>query len=127
MLGSKPRSIHLFLLDGTPDGIREAQIAMSTIRALAFPQPLLARIKSEFSEHINRPGVYILIGHDEAAPDQTHAYIGESEDVCERLNRHLSDKTEKAKTKWWTHTIIFTVKDDNLTKAHIRYVEARLI
>jgi predicted GIY-YIG superfamily endonuclease len=127
MLVSKPRSVNIFLLDGTPEGIREAQIAMSTIRALAFPQSLFGRIKKEFSEHISRPGVYILIGNDESKPDQTRAYIGESEDVCERLSRHLNDKTDKAKTTWWANTIIFTVKDDNLTKAHIRYVEARLI
>lgn len=127
MLGSKPRSINIFLLDGTPEGIREAQIAMSTIRALAFPQTLFGRIRKEFFEHVSRPGVYILIGHDDGMPDQTHAYIGESEDVGERLLRHLNDKTDKAKTAWWTNTIIFTVKDDNLTKAHIRYVEARLI
>lgn len=97
---------------------------MSTIRALAFPQPLFSRIKKEFHDHISRPGVYLLIGEDDMASGKPRAYIGESEDVGERLARHLSDS---AKTTWWRNTVVFTVKDDNLTKAHIRYVEARLI
>lgn len=32
----RPRSINIFLLDGDPDGIRIAQISMSTIQAIAF-------------------------------------------------------------------------------------------
>ena len=32
----KPRSINIFLLDGDPNGIRVAQIMMSTIQAIAF-------------------------------------------------------------------------------------------
>ena len=32
----KSRSINIFLLDGDPSGIRIAQIAMSTIQAIAF-------------------------------------------------------------------------------------------
>jgi hypothetical protein len=32
----KPRSINIFLLDGDPNGIRVAQIMMSTIQAIAI-------------------------------------------------------------------------------------------
>ena len=36
----KARSINIFLPDGDPDGVKMAQIAMSTIQAIAFRPPL---------------------------------------------------------------------------------------
>jgi len=65
---SKPRSINIFLLDGDPNGIRVAQISMSTIQAIAFRRNQLRRVLDAFKE-IERPGVYILIGADETVSD----------------------------------------------------------
>ena len=62
----KPRSINIFLLDGDPNGIRVAQISMSTIQAIAFRRNQLRRVREAFPE-IERPGVYILIGADDDA------------------------------------------------------------
>lgn len=70
----KPRSINIFLLDGDPNGIRVAQISMSTIQAIAFRRNQLRRVREAFPE-IERPGVYILIGADEDAQDRQLAYI----------------------------------------------------
>lgn len=47
-------------------------------------------------------------------------YIGEAENVFVRLNQHLSAKD------FWNEAIIFTSKDENLNKAHIKYLENRL-
>lgn len=47
-------------------------------------------------------------------------YIGEAESIKDRLRNHLSKD-------FWTHVVFFISKDDNLTKAHIRYLEGRLI
>ena len=55
----KPRSINIFLLDGDPNGIRVAQISMSTIQAIALRRNQLRRVREAFPE-IERPGVYIL-------------------------------------------------------------------
>ena len=65
----KPRSINIFLLDGDPNGIRVAQIMMSTIQAIAFRRNKLGEVRKTFPE-IERPGVYILIGEDENEPDR---------------------------------------------------------
>lgn len=81
---TKPRSINIFLLDGDPNGIRVAQIMMSTIQAIAFRRNKLGEVRKTFPE-IERPGVYILIGEDESEPDRQLAYIGESEGVGDRL------------------------------------------
>ena len=47
-------------------------------------------------------------------------YVGEAESIKDRVKGHL-DKD------FWNHIAFFTSKDENLTKAHIRYLEGRLI
>ncbi|MCA3351439.1 MAG: GIY-YIG nuclease family protein [Roseomonas sp.] len=118
----KPRSINIFLLDGDPDGVKVAQIAMSTIHAIAFRRNQLRRVRDTFPE-IERPGVYVLIGADETEPGRLLGYIGESEGVGGRLATHSADSARN----FWTDTVVLVSKDENLTKSHARYVEASLI
>lgn len=122
----KPRSINIFLLDGDPNGIRVAQISMSTIQAIAFRRNQLRRVREAFPE-IERPGVYILIGADEDAQDRQLSYIGESEGVGARLSYHNSNEGGRDAKGFWTDTVVLISKDENLTKSHARYVEACLI
>lgn len=122
----KPRSINIFLLDGDPNGIRVAQISMSTIQAIAFRRNQLRRVREAFPE-IERPGVYLLIGSDENEPDRLIAYIGESEGIGSRLYTHNSNDAGRDPKAYWTDTVVLISKDENLTKSHARYVEACLI
>lgn len=117
---SRARSINIFLLDGETDGVRSAQIAMSTIHAVAFKRSQLVRVRNEFKE-IARPGVYLLLG--ENVEGDRIAYVGESEDVAARLQRHTTIDTKD----FWIDTIAFVSKDENLTKSHARFVESLLI
>ncbi|MER6194903.1 GIY-YIG nuclease family protein [Streptomyces cyaneofuscatus] len=48
-------------------------------------------------------------------------YIGEGEEVRIRLDAHVREKD------FWSSAFVLTTKDDSLNKAHIRYLEARLI
>lgn len=123
---NKPRSINIFLLDGDPNGIRVAQISMSTIQAIAFRRNQLRRVREAFPE-IERPGVYILIGADEEAQDRQLGYIGESEGIGARLSYHNSNEAGRDTKGFWTDTVVLISKDENLTKSHARYVEACLI
>jgi hypothetical protein len=123
---NKPRSINIFLLDGDPNGIRVAQISMSTIQAIAFRRNQLQRVREAFPE-IERPGVYILIGNDEDVQDRQLAYIGESEGIGARLSYHNSNEAGRDAKGFWIDTVILISKDENLTKSHARYVEACLI
>lgn len=122
----KPRSINIFLLDGDPNGIRVAQISMSTIQAIAFRRNQLRRVREAFPE-IERPGVYILIGADDNQADQQLAYIGVSEGIGGRLSTHNSNESGRDAKAFWTDTVVLISKDENLTKSHARYVEACLI
>ncbi|MEI7571638.1 MAG: GIY-YIG nuclease family protein [Phenylobacterium sp.] len=124
---SKPRAINIFLNDGDPEGLRSAQISLSTILAIGFRKLQLKAARTAFPE-LERPGVYILTGEDVNNPDQRVAYIGESEGVAGRLQYHATGKDQFGlKMGFWSNTFVIVSKDENLTKSHARYIEARLI
>ncbi|MDP1900160.1 MAG: GIY-YIG nuclease family protein [Rubrivivax sp.] len=110
-------TIKLFLPHGDARRLRVGEVSNWTGKALAAPrtelEDLLARDELESS------GVYFLLGVN---PDTggSLAYIGEAEVIRERLKQH------KAKD-FWTSVVVFVSKDENLTKAHVRYLENRLL
>lgn len=63
-------------------------------------------------------GVYLLLGKDEEGKELV--YIGEAESILKRLNQHLNQKD------FWNEAIVFISKDENLNKAHVKYLENRL-
>ncbi len=69
-------------------------------------------------EELKKTGVYLLFGKDEENNDLV--YIGEAEVLFDRLKQHLTQKD------FWYETIAFLSKDENLNKAHIKYLESRL-
>jgi len=112
------KSIRIYLKDGTVTGIRFGEIVNQTIMSVACPRNRVSELKS-YSE-ANRPGVYFLFGIDGETGD-TKAYIGEAENVYERLQDHL------AKKEFWNEVIFFVSKDENLTKSHVKYLESNTI
>jgi hypothetical protein len=110
-------TIKLFLVHGDPKRLRTAELSNWTGKAVAGPRSefdgVLARDESD------RSGVYFLTGAD---PESGRAaiYIGEAENIRDRIKAHLEKD-------FWNQVIHFTSKDENLTKAHIRYLEGRLI
>ena len=70
-------------------------------------------------EELSSPGVYLLTGVDPESGDNA-IYIGEAENVASRLKGHASKD-------FWNSVTVFMSKDENLTKAHIRYLEGILI
>jgi hypothetical protein len=111
------QSIRIFLADGSVTGIRHAEVVNWTGQAVACPRNRVAELKDW--EEAQRPGVYLLFGTDEAT-GRAAVYIGEAEHVLVRMQEHLANKD------FWNEIILFTNKDQNLTKAHVRYLESRL-
>lgn len=118
------RSIRLFLVDGTPNGLLTAEIMNWTGHVLTGP-------RSKLTELVQRPecartGVYFLVGPDPDDSLRTRVYIGESDDVAQRLKTH--NRPEEAGGKdFWERVCLVTSKDQNLTKAHVKYLESKLI
>lgn len=115
------RTIRLFLVDGSPTGVLTAEIMNWTGHILSAPRARIVEVLKR--TEASRTGVYFLIGSDPADSVQPIVYIGESDNVGERLATHSRDENKA----FWETTCIITNKDSNLTKAHVRYLESRLI
>lgn len=113
------KQLRLFLVDGTPGGLTTAQIMNWTGQVLSGRRSDLADLLRR--PEAQRPGVYLLLGDDETAIGGVRCYIGEAEDVADRLRNHQRTK------EFWDRVVVITSTDENLTKGHIRYLEARLI
>lgn len=120
-MGSKVRSIHIFLNDGEPEGLRSANIPLHSIIGIAFKDVQFAQAKQVFEGELGRPGVYVLLGQGEDS--KPAAYIGESENIAQRLQCHAGKKPPIE----WNEALAFVSKDDILTKGHVRFAEAELI
>lgn len=110
-------TIKIFLAHGDPKRLRTAELSNWTGKAVAGPRSefdsVLARDESQNS------GIYFLTGIDPET-GKSAVYIGEAESIRDRVKSHLGKD-------FWNHIAFFTSKDENLTKAHIRYLEGRLI
>jgi hypothetical protein len=110
-------TIKIFLAHGDPKRLRTAELSNWTGKAVAGPRSefdgVLAREESEKS------GVYFLAGN-EPESGRPAIYIGEAESIRDRVRSHLEKD-------FWNQVIYFVSKDENLTKAHIRYLEGKLI
>ncbi len=110
--------LKIYLANGSVTGIRHAEIVNWTGQAIAVPRVHIKEL-SEWEE-TQRPGVYFLFGYN-AESGNSLVYVGEAEHIQKRLSQHLAGK------EFWNEAICFTNKDENLTKAHVKYLEARLI
>lgn len=110
-------TIKLFLAQGDPKRLRTAELSNWSGKAVAAPRSELDA--AIYRDEARQPGVYILTGVD---PETGKAalYIGEAESIKDRVKTHLS-------RDFWNHLVFFVSKDENLTKAHVRYLEGRLI
>jgi len=111
------KSIRIYLADATVTGIRYVELVNWTGHGLACPRNKLSEL-SGWSE-ASKPGVYFLF-EGRNADAKPVAYIGESENVASRLTSHDRNK------EFWNEVVIFTSKDDNLTKSHIKFLESAL-
>ena len=112
------KTIKLFLMDADPDGRMICELSNWTGKAYRIP-------RGKVKDCADRPelkstAVYILFGRPESSSDKPRAYIGEAENIYSRLVQHVSEK------EFWNEAVVFISKDENLNKAHIKYLESRL-
>lgn len=113
------RTIQLFLVDGTPNDLRKATIHGWTGSVLVSSQSTFAKLTQR--DEADRTGVYILHGPDMDQPSSMRVYIGSANSVRERI------KQSAEKRVFWETAIAVTTSDDDLSKGHAEYLEARLI
>lgn len=110
------RSLELYFIDGRPDGMLTAEVFNWTGHVLMAPRTRIAAALAR--REARYTGVYILLGEMDGEPG---AYVGEGEDISERIRSHDIRKD------WWTTAVLVTSAANNLHKAHVKYLEARLV
>jgi len=113
---TRGRSLELSFVDGYADGMLTAEVFNWTGHVLRIPRTRLAEGLKR--KEAAQTGVYLLIGEDETGP---LAYIGEAEDMARRLSQHARDRD------WWNEAVLVTTYGDALHKAHVKYLESRLV
>ncbi len=112
-MNSRPRTIQIFLPDGSANGIKVAEFTSKVVKAIQVPK---ARLK-DFAKRpeANLPGVYFLFG-DSDQTAEPKVYIGETENCHKRLGQHL-------KKDFWFDAVVVVSKTETLTKSHIKFLE----
>ena len=112
------KTIKLFLMDADPNGRIICELSNWTGKAYRIPRGKLKDCADR--QDLRTTAVYFLFGKAESASVKPRVYIGEAENVYNRLGQHLSEKV------FWNEAVVFLSKDKNLNKAHIKYMESCL-
>lgn len=118
MIKNLGQTLKIFLADGVPEGLRIIEKSNWIGKCLACTRTQFPKIKDRVE--FKKTGVYLIYGMD-LNDLQPTIYIGEGDPVLQRLEAHDRNKD------FWDHLILFTSKDENLNKAHIQYLESRLV
>lgn len=112
------RKLTIYMLDGAATGPKTIEIGNWSGKAVYSPRASLKSLlkRSEF----DFPGVYFLRSDSESYEFDESIYIGEAEELRARLKQHIADRD-------FDSVVCFLSKDEMLTKAHIKYLESRLI
>ncbi len=111
------KTIRQFLIDGQADGRWISELSNWTGKAYKIPRTYVNQCTDR--DDLSNTGVYFLLGRNDET-DEEQVYIGETENILNRLKQHLFEKD------FWTECIVFISKDNNLNKAHIKYLENHL-
>lgn len=108
----------MFLMDAEPNGRMICELSNWTGKAYRIPRNKVKDCSDR--NELKGTAVYLLFGKPELNEEKIPVYIGEAENVYNRLIQHVSEKD------FWNEAVIFISKDENLNKAHIKYLESRL-
>ncbi len=112
--------IELFLVNGTADSLVIAELSNWNGKAIKIPR---IEVSSCTRDDITQAGVYFLFCKEDDGTDSV--YIGEAENVKERLVQHLRDYQSEKEKYYWNTAVVFIGRD--LNKALIRYLENRFV
>lgn len=115
------RTLKLYLVDGLPSGVITAELGNWSGKVLVASRSVLPDLVKR--AETDQTGVYLLIGPDPASSTRTLVYVGESDVVRRRLISHDKDESKQ----FFTRICVVVSKDENLTKAHGRYLESRIL
>lgn len=96
--------LQFILEEENPNGIIECSV--DDWFGISYKIPRNKLKEASTLDYINNTGVYILFGDDENTAEKI-AYIGEAEDIYNRLSQHNKNKD------YWNECIVFVSKDNS--------------
>ena len=114
------KSIELFLANGNADSLIIAELSNWNGKAIKIPR---IEVSGCNREDFASAGVYFLFCKEDDGTDSV--YIGEAENIKERLVQHLRDYQSEKEKYYWNTAVVFIGRD--LNKALIRYLENRFV
>lgn len=108
------KTIQIFLTDGSPRGIKLADITSNIEQAVFIPRSKMSEAVGR--REVSRPGVYFLFGENEDS-SRPMAYIGKSRDCLSRIKNHDHKKD------FWNYAVLIVSKTESFTQTHIEYLE----
>lgn len=120
---SSPKTILLYLMDGTVTGRVKASLSNWTGVTYVLPRTTLHL--SNDREELRKTGVYLLFGTDEEGSQKV--YVGQArerkngEGVLRRIKEHVGED----KLDYWTHAVLIVTSNDAFGPTEISYLENR--
>ena len=114
------KKLTIYMIDGTEYGPRIAEIGNWVGKAFYAPRTTISKVinRPEF----DNPGIYCLKSNSDSETYQEKIYIGEAENIKNRIKQHLQNSK-----KDFVEMLFFISKDDLLTKTQIKYLESRIV
>lgn len=114
------KKLTIYMIDGTEYGPRIAEIGNWVGKAFYAPRTTISKVINR--EEFENPGIYILKSNSDSESYQEKIYIGEAENIKNRIKQHLQNSKKE-----FVEMLFFISKDDLLTKTQIKYLESRIV
>lgn len=108
------KTIQVFLTDGSPRGIKLAEITSNIEQAIFIPRSKMNEASKR--KEVSRPGLYFLFGNN-GENSKPMVYIGQSRNCLDRI------KTHDQKKDFWNYAVLIISKTESFTQTHIEYLE----
>ena len=115
---SNPFTIRIYVPEGDPEGIRIIDRLSSTGIFFAFPRTKWNNLKTR--KDLTNAGIYILSGYASSDDDLPTIYVGQADNVRNRMEQHDKNKD------FWDKAIVF-VSANKLNSAHAKWLEYALV
>ncbi|WP_321307235.1 GIY-YIG nuclease family protein [Marinifilum fragile] len=108
------KTIQVFLTDGSPRGIKLAEITSNIEQAIFIPRSKMNEASKR--KEVSRPGIYFLFGKN-GEDRKPLVYIGQSRNCLDRI------KTHDQKKDFWNYAVLIISKTESFTQTHVEYLE----
>lgn len=115
---ANPFTIRIFVPDGDPDGLRIIDRQSSPSSFFVFPRNKWEQIKNR--TELEGAGVYILVGYSNPEDELPTVYIGQADNVRNRIEQHKKGKD------FWDKAVVF-VSENKINATHAKWLEYALI